>query len=131
MKIGCLFYLYKSIDKVLKICYKYSRKKKEQRRVEMKLKEYIAELEEKQGEILLQKLKYESSIDDEIKSIIERAEKLKTKKSVFLSLSIQSCRYVSRIYDKMEDLGKEYIAITEQIEKLKELEDLKDLGEKV
>ena len=95
----------------------------------MKLKEYIAELEEKQGEILLQKLKYESSIDDEIKSIIERAEKLKTKKSVFFSLSIQSCRYVSRIYDKIEELGKEYIAITEQIEKLKELEDLKDLGE--
>lgn len=95
----------------------------------MNLKEYIQELEEKQGEILLQKLKYESSIDDEIKSIIERAEKLKTKKSVFLSLSIQSCRAVSRIYDKMEKLGSEYATITEQIEKLKELEDLKDLGE--
>ena len=88
----------------------------------MKLKEYIEELEKKQGEILLQKLKYESSIDDEIKTIIERSDKLKTNESVFRSLAIQSCRYVSRIYDKMEELGNEYTVLSEQIEKLKELE---------
>lgn len=95
----------------------------------MKLKEYIAELEKKQGEILLQKLKYESSIDDEIKSIIEKREKVGTNESVFRSCAIHSCRFVSRIYDKMEELGSEYATITEQIEKLKELEDLKDSGE--
>lgn len=88
----------------------------------MKLKEYIEELEKKQGEILLQKLKYESSIDDEIKKIIENSEKLKTNKSVSRSVAIHSCRYVSRIYDKMEELGNEYTVLSEQIEKLKELE---------
>ena len=71
---------------------------------------------------MLQKLKYESSIDDEIKKIIENSEKLKTNKSVCRSVAIHSCRYVSRMYDKMEELGNEYVAITEQVEKLKELE---------